>query len=305
MQVLLVQPAQLKRVVATEMELLRPTRFTKSTGLFLGVVCIAVTAFTVTGCTVDSAKRHYVLAEKLWTDGKYAASVAEFEKVVAKDPHGKLGAQALLRGATTQALFLSQYSEAVRKLRQYVEASPDPSTTWEAQKEIGDLLYSKLEQYDQAVRHYQTLVQLRPDAPEVPEFMYREGRSYFFLNQFDDARKTYEQLIRQYPSSPWSEKGQMEIGQTLLTQGEQSGGRTIAAETYRSAMAAFQSFIQKYPNSTQIPEAQFGVASCLEELDQLDAAYQAYEALRGKYPSKNVIEIKLARIRERKAQRSH
>jgi TolA-binding protein len=288
-------------MVVTEMEL-RPTRFTKKA---LSLLCVVCAAWMTTACTVDSAKRHYVLAEKLWTDGKYAASVAEFEKVVAKDPHGKLGAQALLRGATTQALFLSQYSEAVKKLRQYVEASPDPSTAWEAQKEIGDLLYSKLEQYDQAVKHYQTLIQLNPSAPEIPEFMYRVGRSYFFLGQFDDARKTYEQLIRQYPKSSWIEKAQLEIGQTLLTQGEQSGGKSSATETYRSAMAAFQTFVQKFPSSPLVSEAQFGVASCLEELDQLDAAYQAYEALRGKYPSKNVIEIKLARIRERKAQRSH
>ena len=278
---------------------LRP--FTKKRVSF---VCLALAVWMTTGCTVDSAKRHYVLAEKLWTDGKYAASVAEFDKVVAKDPHGKLGAQALLRGATTQALFLSQYSEAVKKLRQYVEASPDTSATWEAQKEIGELLFSKLEQYDQAVKHYQTLIQLNPTAAEVPEFMYRVGRSYFFLDQFDDARKTYEQLVAQYPKSPWAEKGQLEVGQTLLTQGEQSGGRPSATEIFHSAMAAFQTFVQKYPSSSRVPEAQFGVASCLEELDQLDAAYQAYEALRGKYPSKNVIEIKLARIRERKAQRS-
>lgn len=164
------------RAVAMGMELhLRP--FTKKRVSF---VCLALAVWMTTGCTVDSAKRHYVLAEKLWTDGKYAASVAEFDKVVAKDPHGKLGAQALLRGATTQALFLSQYSEAVKKLRQYVEASPDTSATWEAQKEIGELLFSKLEQYDQAVKHYQTLIQLNPTAAEVPEFMYRVGRSYFF-----------------------------------------------------------------------------------------------------------------------------
>ena len=36
----------------------------------------------------------------------------------------------------------------------------------------------------------------------------------------------------------------------------------------------------------------------------IDAAYDAYEALRPSYPVRNVIEIKLARIRERRAQRT-
>ncbi len=260
-------------------------------------------------CTVDSAKRHYVLAEKLWTDGKYQAAVAEFEKVVAKDPHGKLGAQALLRGATTQALFLSQYSQAVKKLRLYIEASPDPSAAWDAQKEIGELLYSKLEYYDQAIIHYQGLVQLRPDGPEVPEFLYRVGRSQYFLGHLDEARAVYESIIANpkpaFKDSPWAEKASFELGETELTRGEQTGNHGASGEIYRKSMADFESFVAKYPKSSLLPQAQFGIASCLEELDQLDAAYQAYEALLKTYPSKNVVEIKLARIRERKAQRSH
>jgi TolA-binding protein len=258
-------------------------------------------------CTVDSAKRHYVLAEKLWTDGKYAAAVTEFERVVAKDPHGKLGAQALLRGATTQALFLSQYSQAVKKLRLYIEASPDPGASWDAQKEIGELLYSKLEYYDQAITHYQTLVQLRPDGPEVPEFLYRIGRSHYFLGHLDESRVVYESILAKpnYKDSPWAEKASFELGETELTRGEQTGNHGASGEIYRKAMSDFENFVAKYPKSSLMPQAQFGIASCLEELDQLDAAYQAYEALLTKYPSKNVIEIKLARIRERKAQRSH
>jgi TolA-binding protein len=276
----------------------------RSTSLLVWVL-----AFVLTACTVDSAKRHYVLAEKLWTDGKYAASVAEFERVVAKDPHGKLGAQALLRGATTQALFLSQYTDAVKKLRQYVDASPDPATTWDAQKEIGELLYSKLEHYSDAIKHYQNLLLLRPACPETPEFLYRIGRSYYFLGQFDESRKNYEHIIKDYGSDAqgnvWAEKASFELGETELTHGEQAGGHGAGTENYRTAMNDFQKFIDKYPQSALIPQAKFGVASCLEELDQLDAAYQAYEAIRDKYPSRNVIEIKLARIRERKAQRSH
>jgi TolA-binding protein len=272
-------------------------------------------ALLSSACTVDSAKRHYVLAEKLWTDGKYAASVVEFEKVVNKDPHGKLGAQALLRGATTQALFLSQYAEAVKKLRLYIDATPDPAAAWDAEKEIGELLYSKLERYDQAVKHYETLVQQRPTSPEVPEFLYRIARSDYFLSRFEEARKNYETIIREYgknanPSGDgtgavWAERASLEIGETELTRGEQAGSHGAATEIYKNAMADFQNFEKTYPQSALLPQAQFGVANCLEELDQLDAAYRAYEAIRLKYPSRNVIEIKLARIRERKAQRSH
>lgn len=268
----------------------------------IALALFCVTAFSA--CTVDNAKRHYVLAERLWTDGKYQAAVSEFEKVAGRDPRGKLGTQALLRAAMTQALFLAQYPDAIEKLKRFADLSQDAPAVWDARKQIGDLLFSKTEQYDQALQYYQDLVKLRPDAPELPEFLFRIGRSQYFLGHFDDAVASFRQITTKFPQAALAERADFEIAQTHLTQGEQIGGARTAQDQFKAAMASFQGFLKQYPKSQYVPEAQFGIASCLEAMDQLDAAYQAYEALRSTYPSKNVIEIKLARIRERKAQRS-
>jgi TolA-binding protein len=68
-------------------------------------------------------------------------------------------------------------------------------------------------------------------------------------------------------------------------------------------MDDFTAFIKDHPKSSLAEDAKFGVANCLEELDQLDAAYRHYEALLNTYPSPNVIRIKMTRIRERNAQK--
>ncbi|MCM2322114.1 MAG: tetratricopeptide repeat protein [Oligoflexia bacterium] len=257
------------------------------------------------GCSVSGTKKSYLLAEQLWTDEKYAAAVAEFEKVAAKDPNGKLGLMALYRAATTEAYFLSEYGDAIVKLRAFADASQDSAAVWEAQKQIGELLFSKTEQYDQAIVHYRSLLKLKADAPEAPEFLFRVGKSHFFLWQFAEAIHVYTEVMKRFAGSFWAEKAMYEIGVTYFTRGEQrpgEGGRGV--EAYQDAMDAFESFLKRHPTSTMVPLARFGIASCLEEMDQLDAAYHAYEALKGSYPSPNVIEIKLIRIRERKAQRS-
>lgn len=264
-----------------------------------------VLGLAVAGCTVNSAKNRYILAEKLWTDGNYAASVTEFERVVAKDPRGKLGLQALYRAAMTQSVYLSQYENAVRKFRAFIEISGDPNLNWEAQKQIGEILFTKTEQYENAIRHYRALVKLRPDAPEVPEFLYRIGKSHFYLWQFDDAIATFRDLVKRFPATLQGEKSAYEIGLSHYTRGEHNpGGQGPAAESYQEAMDAYQSFIRAYPKSVWVPEAKFGIASCLEELDQLDAAYHQFESLLQTYPSPKVIRIKLTRIRERQSQRS-
>ncbi len=256
-------------------------------------------------CSIDSAKSRYLLAERLWTDGKYAAAVGEFEKVIGKDPHGKLGSQALHRAAMTQTLYLNQHADAIRKLRMYADMSGDTPDAWEGQKQIGEILFSKTDQYEQAIQHYRSLLKAKPDAVEAAEFLYRIGKSHFFLWQFDEAINTFKELGNKFPGTPLAEKANYEIGVTYYTRGEQNpGGQGTGMAPYQQAMEAFRAFLKRFPQSVWAPEARFGIASCLEELDQLDAAYNEYEALKSTYPSPNVIAIKLARIRERKLQRS-
>lgn len=256
------------------------------------------------GCGLNSSKKEYILAERLWTDGKYRSAVAEFDKVYARDPKSRLGHQALFRAAMTQAYFLSQYEAAIEKFRTYTQVESDLPSVWEAQRQIGELLFSKLEHYNQAAAHYQALLKKStlPSA-EAPFFRYRIARSYFFLGRFDDALKEYQALIEGAPSSSYAEKAAYELGSTYFTRGEQLQEK--GGESYQKAMTAYKNFLKNYPKGDLVPQAKFGIASCLEEMDQLDRAYQAYEELKSTYPSPKVIQIKLARIKERQAQRNH
>ncbi|OFY98076.1 MAG: hypothetical protein A2Z97_04290 [Bdellovibrionales bacterium GWB1_52_6] len=271
------------------------------------IICLMLAGLTICGsaCSVNNAKRNYVVAERLWNEGKYSAAVAEFDKVYNKDSTGPLGLQALYRSAHTQIFFLSQYSEAARKLKIYADITKPSPQNWEAQKLIGDLLFSKMDQYDLAVQHYRALLLQKPVATEAPEFHFRIGKSLFYAADFSGAIREYRALIHGHPKSKWAEKAAYEIGVTFFTRGEQRPDeKGPGTEAYQDAIDAYEDFLKKYPKSQWVPLARFGIASCLEEMDQLDAAYQSYAAIKGIYPSPNVIEIKLVRIRERKAQRS-
>ena len=173
----------------------------------------------------------------------------------------------------------------------------------EAQRQIGELLYTKLERYEKAVEHYQGLLKKNPTGPDSAFFKYRIAKSDFFLWKFNDAIEAYQTLIREHPGSRYSEKARFEVGVTYFTQGEK--GQEKGAQAFQQAIEAYQQFIKLFPKSELVPQARFGVASCFEEMGQLDAAYHAYEELQSSYPAPKVIQIKLARIRERRAQRNH
>lgn len=254
-------------------------------------------------CSVDSARNHYVLAEKLWTDKKYSAAISEFEKVTSKDPKGKLGLQALYRAATTQSLFLKQYVEAIQKFKTFVQQSSDSPSVWDAQLQIGDILFSKIDRYNEAVSHYERLLQIRPQAPEVPEFLFRIAKSHFYLFHFEDSIRNYQQMIKRFPHSSWAEQASYEIGSTYFTQGaRQPEGKSSV--TYQRAIDAYEKFIRDYPESSWVVQARFGIASCMEELDRVDEALHLFSALEKTYPSPNVIQIKKIRIKERIAQKN-
>ncbi len=266
-------------------------------------VLILVVLFTASACTANHPKRHYVLAEKFWNDGNYISAVTEFDKVVQKDPKGKLGSQALYRSAHTEVMFLNRYSEAVKKFSAYsTSAQADPVLAWEAQKQIGDIYFVKTEQYDQAIQHYQGLLRLKPAPEEAAEYAYKIAKSHFYLWQFDEALLCYKQLYQGYPGTPWAEKALYEIALTHYTRGDQKGESATASRSggaYHEALSAYETYLKTYPHGTFFVQAQFGVASCYEELERLDDAYRDYEALKGTYPAPKVILIKLARIKER------
>lgn len=277
-------------------------RYIKKLDSFFWV--LSATLFFVS-CSVDNAKRHFLIAEKLWNEGKYAASVSEFEKAVKKDPKGELGINALHRMAITQSLFLEEHQSAIQNLRTYASLVRDDQQVINAEKEIGEILFTKLKRYNEAITHYRSLLARDISAADAPEMTYRVGKSYFYLWQFQDAINTFQEVIHNFPESTWAERSAYEIGLSYFTGGEQQFGgdenpkKESHQDVYRKAQKAFEDFLKKYPKSEWAVEAKFGMASCYEELDLLDQAIKIYEEIKSVYPSPKVIKLKMIRIQER------
>jgi tetratricopeptide (TPR) repeat protein len=72
----------------------------------------------------------------------------------------------------------------------------------------------------------------------------------------------------------------------------------------QQAIGEFQGFISRYPQSSRRVEAEFNIAQCREELDQLEQAYTDYLALLSRYPNPDIIKVKLGRIAERRSQKA-
>ena len=252
-----------------------------------------LTAAFLGACNIQGGRSHYVLAERLFNDHKYAASVQEFRKVVDNDPKSQIAQQALFRIATIQYLYLGAYAEAVKSFRHFTFLSQDTNLVYEAEKNIGEILFSKTEDFRGALEQYSRLLGKYPDSPDRDFFTFRMAKSSYHNLKFDDAIRHYQALLKEFPHSSYAEESLYQIGNSYYTKGE-----------YELAVEAFEEDLVRFPKGKYSLFAQFGIAVCYEELDQLDEAYAIYKRIKDVYPSKNIVELKLKRVQDRRAKRN-
>lgn len=203
-------------------------------------------------------------------------------------------------------MFLNEHLSALKKLNRIIEVNREHRLAHPANKLIGEILFSKLEQYEAAIQHYEKMLENYPADPAKDEYAYRIGKAQFHLLRFDDSIKTFRLVVEKYPTSESAKLARFAIGVSEQTKGhqQQSKEARLAQDAFRKAVKEYSDFIARYPNDPLVLDAKFEIGNSLEELDQVDAAYGKFEEILEKYPNRNVVEMKLKRIRDRKNQKN-
>ncbi len=247
-------------------------------------------------CTNQSSvSAKYLTAEKLWTEKKYEASVIEFDKVVKENPNSAIGLQALWRASTTRSLFLKDYQEALRGLRSFIDQSAQSNLIHEAQKEIGEILFNKINQYENAIDHYEKLIASGKFSSDEGFFLYRISRAYVALGKIKKAISIQEKILNQFKEEDLVIKTKIDLAQNWYTIGE------IDKQAYLKSIHYYEqvSNLVKNRNRKKYNEAQFGLAMVLEELDRSDEALTIYQSIEKEFDIPNVVKIRIHKINER------
>lgn len=242
----------------------------------------------VLGCNANSPETKFLLAEKLLEDKKYDAAISEFQTIVDKSPSSNLGLDAQLKVAQIQHLYLGRSQEAIDAYREFLKRSKDEQRRREVEKTLADLQFQNFEDYEQAIASYSKLVKENSGDEEAEELMYRLGRAFFLQSKFDDAIKMFEYQRTRFPSGPRVWRAELEIGNALS-----------AKAKCADAIKQYDRVIADGPNDQRVL-ASFGKASCFEEQDELDKAYELFSSIKEEYPAPSVVELKMQKIKRRK-----
>lgn len=240
------------------------------------------------GCNANSPETKFLLAEKLLEDKKYEAAINEFRTIVDKAPRSPLGLDAQLKVAQIQHLYLGRSQEAIEAYREFLEYSKDEAKKREVEKTLADLQFQNFENYDEAIASYSKLIKENTNEKEGEELVYRLGRAFFLQAKFEDALKMFEYLRTRYPNGGYFWKSELETGNALSAMGK-----------CQDAIKQYEKVVVGAPADQKVL-AKFAQASCYEEQDELDKAYEIFSSIRSDYPAPSVVELKMQKIKRRK-----
>jgi outer membrane protein assembly factor BamD len=153
--------------------------------------------------------------------------------------------------------------------RSLYESSPranlDQSTTKEGMEAIQSFLkkYPKSEYSDEVSNIYIGL------SAKLNKKYFQSAKLYHRIRKYKSAVISLENYRKQFPDSPYNEEAQFLRIDAQFHYAKKSVEER-QQERYYEAITLYQDFIDKYPGSTYLPEAEKIYDSCLEELEEFN-----------------------------------
>ncbi|WP_161807376.1 tetratricopeptide repeat protein [Geoalkalibacter ferrihydriticus] len=231
-------------------------------------------------------ERKFERAQGLLIEKNYAEAAHLLQTLTRQHPDFNRADEALFRLGEVQHLYLKKDQDALLTFLLVEKNYPDSPFNLRAQRLAADIYMDRLEDYGRAVIAYQKL--LDQGVAEGDQLQYRIGEAYFRLNNFEQARIEWESLLKLFPDSSLVPEAGYRIAVSWSLEGE-----------YEQAAEEFERVYATWPEHPYGLEARFGLASLLEEQEQLVAALEILQELRGHYPRPEVLEQRIIQVEER------
>jgi len=218
--------------------------------------------------------------------GQYAEAVELFSGLHDDYPSFVRVPQALFQKAEILDLYLFRHSDALLTYLLLERDYPDAPEVDPARRQVAILFKYRLGDCGQAIAAYQKVLDL--PGPDNDRLQYEVADCYFRLNNFEQARIEFENLLNNYNSSGLTAEVRYRVAMTYALEGKQP-----------EAAAAYRLVMQDWPESPYAIEASFGLATVLEEQEELLEALKILEELDGIYPKQDILERKTEQVRER------
>jgi len=222
--------------------------------------------------------------------GRFTDAAELFRELHREHPDFVRTPQVLFQTAEIMDLYLGEYSEALLVYLLLERDYPDAAEVAQARKQAAALYKYRLNDCSQAISVYQKILDLPGQGKD--QYQYEIADCYFRLNNFEQARIEFDSLLKNYSQSPLIPEVQYRIAMTYALE-----------DKLPEAAGAYRRVIEDWQGDPYALEASFGLATVLEEQEELVESLKILEELAGSYPKQDILERKTQQVRERIAKK--
>ncbi len=199
--------------------------------------------------------------------------------------------------------------EKIDLMNTMVRKFPSSPLVTDANLEVANT-YMGDEKFREAIPYLNSVAKNTTNASLIPQAYLKMGTAYYNIDNNAEALKQFKILVDQYPNTPEAEDALDNVKTIYIEDGKpeeyadfmRQAGRPLSVDTEDSltyaaaekqyddqkindALAAFNSYLQKFPNGAHVLEANFNRAEIYNSKKDWNNALAAYEAVTANAPN--------------------
>lgn len=245
----------------------------------------------VVACSARQSTDYLASASRAELQGAYHQAIKDYIKALSPNSD-HINEIALFKLGFIHETYLKQYKQAVKYYTELLKRSTNRETLFDTQKRVARLYMDFLNEPFRAIETWMSLLNHFPGHPQADEFQYSLARAYQRMNKLQQARVEFQKVSKLYPQSKYIVRSDLEYAHSFFME-----------EDYATAEKELLKFVKRYPGEPETAEARFYLAHVYEENDNLRSAIEIYDELVISHPDRELIQMKLNRLRQRLAAR--
>ncbi len=209
---------------------------------------------------------------------------------MARDPESDQALDSAREAARISYFETKEFNLAEEFYTHLVRFSRDEKERKDAQKAIANIYFEKLNNYKRAVEEFNKLLLIRASKDEQVEYHFKIARSQFYLNQFQDALHELDAAIKINDNR--DEEFELKVFRANID---------FNTRHLDDAIRTYEDLIKTYPEKSRAENIAMNLVVCYEEQEAFEKAIATLENLRPFQKDQEFINLKIKRLRERKA----
>lgn len=239
-------------------------------------------------CFFNYEKIELQRAQTFEKSGKFDKSVNHYNRVIKRNPESHEALVSARSAARICQLELKDYLKAIQFLRHIIMYSDDDSERNRVQKELANIFFEKLENYDQAIVEYENLLKLTPKDSERYFLKSRIAKSHFQVNNFYQSLVEVESLIEETKDK-----------ESIFDLNLFKANIFLTTKKIDSAIKILKQLLKQNPEKAAKENVGINLSLAYEENKDFVKAMKTLEFIKESYPTKEFIELKINRLKQR------